>query len=112
MARGAALIACTQAGGPLAAGPCPGRSIEAMDRELLIELGIEELPASWLPPLTRQTADGDRRAVEDPPVGRWRAVGRLRTPRRLTVRVARVAERQSDLEELVNGPPVNAAHRA
>ena len=28
-----------------------------MDRELLIELGVEELPASWLPPLTRQLAE-------------------------------------------------------
>src|SRR5204863_7541605 len=31
------------------------------------------------------------------------------TPRRLTVRIARVPERQTDLEELVNGPPVSAS---
>ena len=34
------------------------------------------------------------------------------TPRRLTVRVARLAERQADLEELVTGPPVSAAFGA
>src|SRR5918992_487372 len=28
-----------------------------MDRELLIEIGLEELPASWLPNLTRQMAE-------------------------------------------------------
>ena len=27
-----------------------------MDRELLIEIGCEEIPASWLPGLTRQLA--------------------------------------------------------
>jgi glycyl-tRNA synthetase beta subunit len=31
------------------------------------------------------------------------------TPRRLTARIARVAERQTDLEELITGPPVSAA---
>ena len=34
------------------------------------------------------------------------------TPRRLTVRVARLAERQVDLEELVTGPPVSASFGA
>ena len=28
-----------------------------MDRELLIEIGVEELPAAWLPGLTRQMAE-------------------------------------------------------
>ena len=27
-----------------------------MDRELLIEIGVEELPATWLPGLTAQLA--------------------------------------------------------
>jgi len=29
-----------------------------MERELLLEIGTEELPASWLPSLTRQIRDG------------------------------------------------------
>ena len=33
------------------------------------------------------------------------------TPRRLTARVIRVAERQTDFEELVTGPPVSAAFK-
>ena len=65
-------------------------------RELLIEIGCEELPASWLPRLTRQI--GER-------VGAQLAAARLDcpmlpesfgTPRRLIVRVAKVADRQND----------------
>ena len=83
-----------------------------MYRELLIEIGCEELPASWLPPLTRQI--GER-------VGAQLAAARLDcpmspesfgTPRRLTVRVAKVADRQNDLEETLTGPPVRAAFDA
>ena len=33
-----------------------------MDRELLIEIGVEELPAAWMPELTRQLAERARRA--------------------------------------------------
>ena len=83
-----------------------------MYRELLIEIGCEELPASWLPPLTRQI--GER-------VGAQLAAARLDcpmppepfgTPRRLTVRVAKVADRQTDLAETLTGPPVRAAFDA
>ncbi|MBK5296688.1 MAG: glycine--tRNA ligase subunit beta [Vicinamibacteria bacterium] len=83
-----------------------------MDRELLIEIGVEEVPASWLPSLTTQLADvasAQLRAARlnvDGPVESWT------TPRRLTVRVHRVAERQTDLEEVLNGPPVSAARGA
>ena len=80
-----------------------------MDRELLIEIGTEELPASWLPPLTTAIAETlasrlkDARLTIDGPVESYS------TPRRLTARVAKVAERQSDLEEVITGPPVSAA---
>jgi glycyl-tRNA synthetase beta chain len=79
-----------------------------MDRELLIELGCEEIPASWLPSLTRQISDRaaarlvELRLVPEAPVESFS------TPRRLTVRVAKLAERQTDLEDLLMGPPVGA----
>jgi glycyl-tRNA synthetase beta chain len=82
-----------------------------MDRELLLEIGCEELPASWLPGLASQLGDvlvaqlnGQRLPPEAP-------AETYSTPRRLTVRIARLAERQTDLEELVNGPPVSAGFR-
>src|SRR5581483_11722580 len=82
-----------------------------MDRELLIEIGCEELPAGWLPRLTNQIGEvvveqlkAQRLAPESP-------AETFSTPRRLTVRVSRVPERQTDLEEVVNGPPVSAAFK-
>jgi glycyl-tRNA synthetase beta chain len=83
-----------------------------MDRELLIEIGVEEVPASWLPALTTALAEvtaAQLRAARldvDGPVESWT------TPRRLAVRVFRVAERQTDLEEVISGPPVSAARGA
>jgi glycyl-tRNA synthetase beta chain len=83
-----------------------------MERELLLEIGCEELPASWLPGLTHQVGEvivaqlrQHRLALEAP-------AETFSTPRRLTVRIARLAERQTDLEELVNGPPVSASFGA
>src|SRR5229473_3331553 len=80
-----------------------------MDRELVLEIGCEELPASWLPGLTQQIGEvivAELRERRLPPEAPAETYG---TPRRLTVRIARLAERQSDLEELVNGPPVAAS---
>jgi glycyl-tRNA synthetase beta chain len=83
-----------------------------MERELLLEIGTEELPASWLPSLTQQIRDGldsalkSRRLLPDAPVESYS------TPRRLTARIAKIAERQTDLDELVTGPPVGAAYGA
>ena len=76
-------------------------------RELLVELGCEELPASYLtsaldelgPRLSAALA-GARLEHTAPAV--------YGTPRRLAV-VARVAARQRDVAESVTGPPVSAA---
>jgi glycyl-tRNA synthetase beta chain len=82
-----------------------------VDRELLLEIGCEELPAGWLPALTNQIGDivgsqlrAHRLSPESP-------TDTFSTPRRLAVRVA-VPERQTDLEELVNGPSVAAGFNA
>src|SRR5687767_14827744 len=83
-----------------------------MDRELLIEIGCEEIPASWLPGLTRQVGEQlDARLKElrleaDAPAETYS------TPRRLTARVVKLAERQTDFEEVVTGPPVSAAFKS
>src|SRR5216684_3225468 len=80
-----------------------------MDRELVLEIGCEELPAGWLPDLTQQIGEvivAELRERRLPPEAPAETYG---TPRRLTVRIARLAERQSDLEELVKGPPVAAS---
>ena len=80
-----------------------------MDRELLLEIGLEELPASWLPGLTRQLGEvlsatlAEMRVVPHAPVETYS------TPRRLTARIAKLGDRQDDLDETVTGPPVSAA---
>ena len=82
-----------------------------MDRELLLEIGCEELPAGWLPELTNQigeVVDAQLRVHRLPPES---PVETYSTPRRLTVRIDRIPERQIDLEELVNGPPVSASFK-
>ena len=90
-------------------GVCPATK---MDRELLFELGTEELPASWLPGLTRQIRDGLAGALRAHRLAADAPVEGYSTPRRLTARIAKIAERQTDLEELLTGPPVAAAFGA
>ena len=61
-----------------------------MDRELLIEIGVEEVPASWLPSLTAQLTDVTTVQLKaarldiDGPVESWT------TPRRTPPRMAAV----------------------
>ena len=80
-----------------------------MERELLLEIGCEEIPASWLVPLTRQLSERVKARLADFRLGTDAQVEAHATPRRLAVVVPRIAERQSDTEEVVSGPPVAAA---
>src|SRR4051812_33596783 len=82
-----------------------------MDRELLIEIGCEEIPAGWLPALTRQLGEQLDARLKDFRLNTDARTETFSTPRRLTARVAKLAERQEDFEELVTGPPVSAAFR-
>ena len=82
-----------------------------MDRELLIEIGVEELPAGWLPSLTRQLAERLEARLKDLRISADVPVESYGTPRRLTARVGKIAERQEDLEEVISGPPVSAAFK-
>jgi glycyl-tRNA synthetase beta chain len=80
-----------------------------MDRELLLEIGVEEMPASWLPALTAQLAARlDARLTEEglPAKGHVEAHS---TPRRLTACLPELIDRQEDRDENVLGPPVSAA---
>jgi glycyl-tRNA synthetase beta chain len=83
-----------------------------MDRELLIELGTEEIPAGWLPGLTTQIGNRLDARLREFRLAPTTPVETFSTPRRLTARLARVAERQTDLEEVLTGPPVSAAFAA
>ncbi len=80
-----------------------------MDRELLIEIGVEELPAGWMPELTRQMATKLGARLTEFRIAPGAPIESFSTPRRLTVRVAHIAERQDDLDETITGPPVSSA---
>src|SRR3954470_4719577 len=82
-----------------------------MDRELLVEIGCEEIPASWLPALTRQVGEQLDARLKEFRLNTDARTETYSTPRRLTARVAKLAERQEDFEELVTGPPVSAAFK-
>jgi glycyl-tRNA synthetase beta chain len=83
-----------------------------MDRELLLEIGVEELPAAWLPGLTRQLSEKLQARLKEMRLVPDVAVESFSTPRRLTARIGRMPERQEDLDESITGPPVSAAFTA
>ena len=81
------------------------------DRELLIEIGCEEIPASWLPSTTAQLGRHLDARLKEFRLTSEGAAETYSTPRRLTARVVKLAERQTDFDELVTGPPVSAAFK-
>ncbi|MBW2617282.1 MAG: glycine--tRNA ligase subunit beta, partial [Deltaproteobacteria bacterium] len=82
-----------------------------MARDLLIEIGVEELPAGFIDPAVKDLDEAvDGKLIEaEIHSGPCR---RLATPRRLAVLFSGVPERGSDKEETVVGPPEKAAFDA
>jgi glycyl-tRNA synthetase beta chain len=80
-----------------------------MDRELLLEIGVEELPASWLPPLTSELGTRLQARLDQAGLGPTGGVEAFATPRRLTACVTELIDRQEDREDTIMGPPVSAA---
>lgn len=76
--------------------------------ELIFEIGCEDLPARFVPPALDQLEAGFRSRCEDRrvEVDGIRTVG---TPRRLTLLVESLADKQEDLSERQLGPPAQVA---
>ncbi len=85
--------------------------MNAEPTDLLLEIGVEELPASYVLPalevLERRLVEGVRELRLGEPSARSYA-----TPRRLAVLLSGVTSRQADHEEEVTGPPARAAYDA
>ena len=62
-----------------------------------------------MPELTRQLATKLGARLTEFRIAPGAPIESFSTPRRLTVRVAHIAERQDDLDETITGPPVSAA---
>ncbi|MFN8587595.1 MAG: glycine--tRNA ligase subunit beta [Candidatus Eisenbacteria bacterium] len=82
-----------------------------MSRDLLFEIGVEELPSSYVLPALEQLERGVRAGLQELRLA-FDDVTFYGTPRRLTVLVTDVAERQSDFEEEAMGPAAKAAFDA
>src|SRR5262249_4107659 len=82
-----------------------------VSRELLFEIGVEELPAGYVPPALEQLERGVRAGLDSLRLG-FGGVVTHGPPRRLAVLAHRVAERQSDLDEEAMGPAARVAFDA
>ncbi|HTB22732.1 MAG TPA: glycine--tRNA ligase subunit beta [bacterium] len=80
-----------------------------MSKNLLFEIGAEEIPASYIGPALEQMRAAALAFFEEHRLthGALRCEG---TPRRLALMVADLQERQEDRSEEVIGPPVKAAY--
>jgi glycyl-tRNA synthetase beta chain len=77
-------------------------------RDFLVEIGTEELPPKSLLALSAAFADGVAKGLAAAGL-KHQAVERFATPRRLAVRVRRLADQQPDRALEKRGPPVKAA---
>ena len=79
-----------------------------MTRDLVFEIGVEELPGGYVPPALEQL----EQAARDAFAGARLRLGDLctyGTPRRLTLFVNDLATRQADFDEEAMGPAVKVA---
>src|SRR3954464_9316660 len=78
--------------------------------DLLFEIGVEELPASFVEAALRALPELAKKRFAELRLahGDVHAYG---TPRRLALIVEKLARNQPDLEEEVTGPPVKAAFK-
>ncbi len=74
---------------------------------LLLEVGVEEVPARFLPGALRQLEEHAAQLLERERLGHG-ALSSLGTPRRLALEVAELAATQAGVEEWVRGPSVRA----
>ncbi|OGB92022.1 MAG: glycine--tRNA ligase subunit beta, partial [candidate division NC10 bacterium RBG_16_65_8] len=82
-----------------------------MGKELLFEIGTEEIPSGYLPPALEDLKAVASRLLAEQRLA-FAAVRTLGTPRRLTLFVDDLAERQRDARREVVGPPKSVAFDA
>jgi glycyl-tRNA synthetase beta chain len=79
--------------------------------ELLFELGTEELPPRTLLSLSNALTEGVQKGIDDAGIPHGKVHG-FATPRRLAVRVQKLAEHQPDKQVERRGPPLKHAFDA
>ncbi|MBP8954892.1 MAG: glycine--tRNA ligase subunit beta [Armatimonadetes bacterium] len=79
-----------------------------MPKDLLYEIGVEEIPAGFVLPALEQLEKGLRQGLADLRLSHG-DICTFGTPRRLTVIVKQVADAQPDIEQEYKGPPADRA---
>ncbi|MBI3129122.1 MAG: glycine--tRNA ligase subunit beta [Candidatus Tectomicrobia bacterium] len=79
-----------------------------MGKELLFEIGTEEIPSVYMPGLLAALKEKAEAAFKEARLG-YKGLSTLGTPRRLVLHVEDLAERQEPLSQEILGPPVSAA---
>ena len=87
-----------------------GDAPEQAVRDLLFEIGVEELPASFVEAALAALPDLAKKRLTDLRLTHG-TISALGTPRRLALLVRGLAASQPDLAEEVTGPPVKAAFK-
>ncbi|MDO4581099.1 MAG: glycine--tRNA ligase subunit beta [Bacillota bacterium] len=82
-----------------------------MAKDLLFEIGLEEIPARFLPPAVRQMRELCESALKEAGLD-YQRLEIYATPRRLTLLVDQLAERAADMESEQKGPSLQAAYDA
>lgn len=78
-------------------------------QKLLLEIGVEELPASFIEPAVKQLQELIQTKLTSARIN-WDNLVTFSTPRRLAI-IGDVADQQLDLSEEVKGPPKNIAYQ-
>jgi glycyl-tRNA synthetase beta chain len=81
----------------------------ASEKELLFEIGTEEVPSVYMPDALRGLGEVADRFLREARLG-FKRIRTLGTPRRLTLHVEGLAEKQKDEVREVVGPPKAAAY--
>ncbi|HVY55474.1 MAG TPA: glycine--tRNA ligase subunit beta, partial [Thermodesulfobacteriota bacterium] len=79
-----------------------------MEKELILEIGTEEIPAGFMDEAIRSLSEITGRKLRDSAVA-YGAISSFGTPRRLALRVTGLGEKQEDRSVESYGPPVRIA---
>ena len=82
-----------------------------MAKDYLFEIGTEEMPAHVVPRSVSQLADRTRKLLKENGL-KFKDIKTFSTPRRLTILVEDLAEKQDDIDEVKKGPAKKIAQDA
>ena len=80
-------------------------------RDLLLEIGLEEVPAKFMPPALAELKQMAETQLQEQRIA-YDEVVTYGTPRRIALVVKNIADKQQDFREEAKGPAVKAAYDA